>query len=307
MNQPEPYIIHPTSKHTHTIILLHGLGGNGETFGSALMQHDNLSSLSNHIPGMKYIFPTALGHRSAALKRLRACQWFHVAALKNTSYRSDLQLDGMQQSAKQIRSIIHLEIVTYGIPPRNICLGGLSQGYAMSVAVLLSLEYPLGGFVGMSGWLPFRKEADDLIKEGRNRSRGTSGSSVDAGGSKADNVIVFREADENEGKGGPNQAQDDPLLQTVSYMRSILSLDDDDDNVNPLPLSRDRTCRGTPVFLAHGVLDPKILVTVGEKAANTLKSIGLDVIWKTYANLGHWYEIPQEIDDIIYFLRVKMG
>ena len=86
-------------------------------------------------------------------------------------------------------------------------------------------------------------------------------------------------------------------------MRNILSLD----NVDPLPLNRDRTCLHTPIFLAHGELDQKIIPKVGQEAANTLKSIGLDVIWKTYPNLDHWYEIPDEINDIIYFLQVNLG
>ena len=172
MDQPAPFIIQPTSEHTHTIILLHGLGSSGDRFGSALMQYDGLSSLSKHFPGMKYIFPTATGNRSAALERLKIRQWFNIASLKDTSYRSDLQLDGLQQSAKLIRSIIRSEIETHAIPPGNICLGGLSQGYAMSITILLGLEFPLGGFVGMSGWLPFRKEVDALVKENKNCTSG---------------------------------------------------------------------------------------------------------------------------------------
>ena len=244
-----------------------------------------------------------MGSRSSALNRLNIRQWFDIASLKDTSYRSDLQLEGLQQSAKHTRSIIRSEIETYGIPSGNICLGGLSQGYAMSVTVLLSLEYPLGGFVGMSGWLPFRKELDELMQEGnKRRSAGgvnASGVKKDSGGGDA---VVFREPGETDDH-NHNKDQNDPLLQSVSYMRNILSLDD----VDPLTLSRDRTCLRTPVFLAHGVLDPKILLRVGNEAANTLKSIGLDVIWKSYPNLDHWYEIPEEIDDIVYFLRVNMG
>lgn len=33
---PDPFVIQPLSGHTRTAILLHGLGGNGETFGSEL-------------------------------------------------------------------------------------------------------------------------------------------------------------------------------------------------------------------------------------------------------------------------------
>ncbi|KAI0186628.1 acyl-protein thioesterase [Xylaria flabelliformis] len=43
----------------------------------------------------------------------------------------------------------------------NIILGGLSQGCSMSLSVLLSLEFPLGGYIGMCGYLPFQQDIED--------------------------------------------------------------------------------------------------------------------------------------------------
>ena len=37
----------------------------------------------------------------------------------------------------------------------------------MALSVLLTLEVPLGGFVGISGWLPFRDDIDEMINSDR--------------------------------------------------------------------------------------------------------------------------------------------
>jgi hypothetical protein len=31
----------------------------------------------------------------------------------------------------------------------------------------------------------------------------------------------------------------------------------------------------------------------------------MDVTWKIYESFGHWYKVPDEIDDILNFLREK--
>ena len=52
-----------------------------------------------------------------------------------------------------MRELIHNE--TQILPREKVFLGGLSQGCAAAVYVLLTLDSPLGGFIGMSGWFPF--------------------------------------------------------------------------------------------------------------------------------------------------------
>ncbi|QKX55272.1 uncharacterized protein TRUGW13939_02364 [Talaromyces rugulosus] len=63
----------------------------------------------------------------------------------------------------------------------------------------------------------------------------------------------------------------------------------------------------TPVFLGHGCEDPKVSVHLGEKMARLLADqMQMNVTWKAYEGLGHWYRIPNEIDDIIRFLQEKV-
>ena len=51
---------------------------------------------------------------------------------------------------------------TSQIPLENIILRGLSQGCAMGMYLTLTMDR-LGGFVGMSGWLPFSGEVGVIL------------------------------------------------------------------------------------------------------------------------------------------------
>ncbi|KJR83220.1 uncharacterized protein SPSK_04742 [Sporothrix schenckii 1099-18] len=66
---PAPFVIEPTAPHTHTFILLHGLGSNGEKPGRELLEtgigSDGLD-LPSRFPGAKFIFPTSRRRRSMA-------------------------------------------------------------------------------------------------------------------------------------------------------------------------------------------------------------------------------------------------
>ncbi|RMZ88871.1 hypothetical protein DV736_g3908, partial [Chaetothyriales sp. CBS 134916] len=278
---PDPFIVPPTSEHTHTAILLHGLGSNGETFGRELLRSGtttNGRSLADSFPGMKFIFPTARRRRSSAFKRATINQWFDVASLDDPSKRRDLQIDGLTESSNHVWSILKREADT--ILPHHVVLGGLSQGCAMAVFVLLSLDFPIGGFVGLSGWLPFRYDIMELIGSGA-----------------AD--PVFSEDSDDGGKG-----ESPAPIQAVNLVRDILSKDDiDTENLNH---THENLGLATPVFLGHGAEDPKIKCSLGKEAADTLQMLGMDVTWRCYPELGHWYKIPEEIDDIVEYLKGKL-
>ena len=63
----------------------------------------------------------------------------------------------------------------------------------------------------------------------------------------------------------------------------------------------------TPVFLGHGALDEKKPPAIGKAAADTLHAAGHDVTWQLYPDLGHWYQVPEGIDDMVDFLKIKVG
>ncbi|EKV18885.1 hypothetical protein PDIG_06580 [Penicillium digitatum PHI26] len=52
----------------------------------------------------------------------------------------------------------------------------------------------------------------------------------------------------------------------------------------------------TPVFLGDGAEDPKVSAGLGEKMTRVLSNgLGMDVTWKEYQGLGHWYRAEDEV------------
>lgn len=282
--QPGIFVIQPTSTHTHTIIFLHGLGSNGEKFGTELLESGVSSDgmkLTEIYPGAKFVFPTAKKRRSSAFRRAKLNQWFDIASLEDPSLRREVQLQGLAESSSQIREILSQELMT--IPSSNIIFGGLSQGCAMALCILLTLEFPLGGFVGMSGWLPFCGDMDDIINSDRTPDDEGHDNPFSVGNSQDEQIL-------------------DLPIAAVNFVRDLLSMDPLD-----ITASEDiQTSLATPVFLAHGEDDEKIKVYLGQEAVQTLSSLGIRTTWKSYPGLGHWYQIPEEIDDILEFLRPRL-
>ncbi|KAI1091599.1 alpha/beta-hydrolase [Rostrohypoxylon terebratum] len=275
------YIVEPSTAHTHTIILLHGLSSNGEKFGKELLETGITSrnrTLAQSLPGTRFVFPTARRRRSTAFNRAVLTQWYDIARLPDPEYRKQTQLKGLAESAAELETLIREE--TAKVSPKNVIFGGLSQGCGMSLSMLLALEYPLGGFIGMCGYLPFRSDineaiADDDIKEDE------------------DNPFAADDKDQ--------ASPIDPAVKALIFERDLLCL-------SPVAgPKRENTAQSTPVFLGHGDLDEKKPHEFGEGAAQTLQVAGYEVVWKLYHGLGHWYKIPDEIDDIVEFIQTKVG
>ena len=277
---PSTFIVGPSSHHTHSILLLHGLGSNGHKFGSELIQCaicSNGKTLPELLPGARFIFPTSKRRRSSAFSRAKLTQWFDIASLDDPSYRSHTQTQGLEESYVEILGIIKQEMEK--VPCKNIVLGGLSQGCAMGLVCLLSINFPIGGFIGMSGWLPFQDDIDYLLN-------------VSGDDTAEDDPF------------GSDSAEEEALdleVKVLNYIRVLLSID------NPKPLSRKDSALATPVFLGHGDADEKVHPSLGEQAYQTMKDIGFQADWKRYEGQGHWYKIPEEIDDIVGFIQTKVG
>ncbi|CAK7201695.1 hypothetical protein SEUCBS139899_004404 [Sporothrix eucalyptigena] len=284
---PAPFVVEPTATHTHTFILLHGLGSNGEKFGRELLEtgigSDGLA-LPARFPSAKFIFPTSRRRRSTAFRRSMLTQWFDVASLDDPSDRSHKQLAGLRESFAEIIAIVEHECRDAGIPRQNIVLGGLSQGCAMSLICLLALEQPIGGFVGMSGWLPFQTEIEARAADGNGPERNDAGH-----GRAGERCSVSTNMD----------AARQGYTNGTDYVRELLQLDG-------VSISA-FMARSTPVFLGHGESDDKIKVSLGEAAQRTMGRLGFHVEWRAYAGQGHWYKVPDEIDDVVAFVRTKCG
>ncbi|RMJ22385.1 Phospholipase/Carboxylesterase [Aspergillus sp. HF37] len=292
-----PLIITPLSSHTHTFILLHGRGSNANRFGIEFLQSTNLSS---RLPTVKFIFPTARKRRSTALNRVAINQWFDNYSLDDPEQRTDLQVEGLCQTGGFLRRLIDREAEAFDNIDSDarysrIILGGLSQGCAMGMfAFLAGVSHgggKLGGFVGMSGWLPLRRQLEEFFQPL---------SLDDEDGSGIDEFDVFGRSSNSE------SGDEHPPLEAINHIRDILDLP-------PLsPTSSDgKPPAGhlqSPVFLGHGSADEKISIKLGEEMADFLAGkLQMDVTWKVYERFGHWYKTPDEIDDIVQFLQKEVG
>lgn len=314
---PSPLVIPPLQNddHTHTIILLHGRGSNSERFGRVFIE---ATGIAKRLPTVKFVFPTASKRRSTVLKRVPINQWFDNYSLEDPNTRTELQLDGLWESSAFLRRLVDEEAGILARRKKNggnvdvdvdaaaavgggdddgysrVVIGGLSQGCAASVFCLLGglsshgERQRLGGFIGMSGWLPLEREIAGILK----MDNGGQGQSDDG------------DEDEDDPFAHDSDGDDIPAhIQAVNHVREVLELPpieaDADELVSHLK---------TPVFLGHGSLDEKVSVNLGRRMAAILSDgFGMDVTWKAYENLGHWYEVPTEIDDAIQFLQEKAG
>lgn len=62
-----------------------------------------------------------------------------------------------------------------------------------------------------------------------------------------------------------------------------------------------------PVFLGHGTDDAYVDVELGRQAKDVLSRVGWTVDWNEYSRAdqeGHWLKGPEEVDDIVLFLRI---
>jgi phospholipase/carboxylesterase len=138
---------------TATLIILHGLGADGNDFVPVADELD-----LSRVGPVRFIFPHAPtrpitingGHVMRA--------WYDIAA-PDLVQREDEA--GLRQSQLAIEALIANERAR-GMPARRIVLAGFSQGCAMTLMTGLRHAERLAGLVCMSGYLPLaaRLEAE---------------------------------------------------------------------------------------------------------------------------------------------------
>jgi phospholipase/carboxylesterase len=164
---------------TATIIVLHGLGADGNDFVPFADEIDLRSK-----GDVRWIFPNAPTMPVTINGGYVMRAWYDVLG-PDIARREDEA--GLRRSASQVQALIDQERAR-GVPAHRIVLGGFSQGCAMSL--LTGLRYPerLGGLIGMSGYLPL---ADTLAAE---RSPANADLPIFLAHGHADPVIPFERA-----------------------------------------------------------------------------------------------------------------
>ncbi|EPE37116.1 alpha/beta-Hydrolase [Glarea lozoyensis ATCC 20868] len=295
---PEPFIGPPLATHAQTFILLHGRGSNGEKFGVEFLASkiSDGKTIPELFPGMKFVFPTAKKRRARAYNRALVRQWFDGVPIDEQEGMSreekEWQVEGLVESGRFLRGVVDGEVSCVGA--KNVFLGGLSQGCAMGLHLLLSSgvvgeggeDGLLGGFVGMSGWLPFYDEIQELVNPERNLDASEEDGDDDPFAT-SDNDDDF----DFEQDTGPSSI----ASQVTDFVRQNMELPSLPHEIEPAFLK-------TPVFLGHGKGDEKVKIGLGRDVVGLGRGLGMDVRWVEYEE-GHWYKVPDEIDDIVGFLR----
>ena len=272
------HIIEPKSQHTHTAVLLHGRGSNGEEFAEELAAStlSDQRTLMQKLPGWRWVFPSSRELWSTVFQEEIAA-WFEAHSLTDVTARQDLQVEGIRESVRNIEGILEGEIAKLEGLAENLVLGGISQGGAIGMWTLLCASKPwrcLGGFVGASTWLPFAINIKKFINKDESTTDGLDAASER---SQADTFVE-----------GMMSTSRNPVGHALGS-KPLLS---------------------TAVFLGHGVDDAYVDVELGRQARDVLGQISIDVKWKEYSGAeqeGHWLKVPEEVDDIANFLLLVSG
>lgn len=147
-----PVILQATSKHTASIIFMHGLGDTGHGWAQAMAEI--------RPSYCKVICPTAPTMPVTLNAGFRMPSWFDLRTLDMYGPEDE---DGIKKAASNIQSIIQSEI-SAGIPANRIIVGGFSQGGALALYTGLTSTQPLAGIVALSCWLPLHKSFPDARK-----------------------------------------------------------------------------------------------------------------------------------------------
>lgn len=133
--------IEPKIPATATVILLHGLGADGNDFVPMVPEMRLPSSMA-----VRFIFPNAPSIPITINGGAVMPAWYDI-----TEIAIDRKIDTIQliDSAEQVRRLIDREI-DRGIPSDRIVLAGFSQGGAVAYQAALTYMQPLAGLLCMS-------------------------------------------------------------------------------------------------------------------------------------------------------------
>ena len=128
-----------------TIIVLHGLGADGNDF-VPIAQELDLSAVGP----VRFVFPHAPVIPVTINNGYRMRAWYDILGMDLVRREDEA---GLRLSLTQIEELLEAE-VQRGMPANRIVLAGFSQGCAMALMTGLRHKERLAGIVGMSGYLP---------------------------------------------------------------------------------------------------------------------------------------------------------
>eukprot|EP00128_Syssomonas_multiformis_P018896 Colp12_sorted_trinity150504_noHs@8482 len=150
MSGKAPEVVGPSSKHSATVIFLHGLGDSGRGWSPVCRMIAE--------PHIKYICPHAPTAAVTLNMGMRMPSWYDIKGL-NANAPEDMI--GVTQSSTYVKTLIEEEIKA-GIPAERIIVGGFSQGGAVALYTGFTSERKLGGIIALSTYMPLRQSFQEL-------------------------------------------------------------------------------------------------------------------------------------------------
>ena len=133
----------PSGTPTASVILLHGLGADGNDFVSIV---DELKLAA--VGPVRFVFPSAPTRPVTINNGYVMRAWYDILGPGRPEDAA-----GLRESQALIDTLIANEVAR-GVPASRIVLAGFSQGCAMTFMTGLRHHERLAGLLGMSGYLP---------------------------------------------------------------------------------------------------------------------------------------------------------
>ena len=130
---------------TASIIILHGLGADGNDFVPVAQEFD-----LDAVGPVRYVFPHGPTRPVTINGGYVMRAWYDVLGTDLVRREDEA---GLRQSLALVEALIERERAR-GIEASRIVLGGFSQGCAMTLMTGLRYRERLAGLLGMSGYLP---------------------------------------------------------------------------------------------------------------------------------------------------------
>jgi len=137
---------------TASIIILHGLGADGNDFVPVASELD-----LRPVGPVRFVFPHAPTRPVTINGGYVMRAWYDILGLGPQKQREDEA--GLRQSQALVERLIAKE-KSRGVPANRIVLAGFSQGCAMTLMTGLRHDERLAGLVGLSGYLPLAAKAE---------------------------------------------------------------------------------------------------------------------------------------------------
>ena len=145
--------LQPKASHTHTVIFLHGRGSTAAEFQTEFFESQTSDDgiLPEIFPQVRWVFPTSGILPSKSFGDIS--QWYQMLSTDNPAEGESEHRKVIEAAVSRIVELIRSETASPG-DSRKVVLAGISQGCAIALQALLKQESQLGGFIGLSSWLP---------------------------------------------------------------------------------------------------------------------------------------------------------